>query len=1161
MTKYLFLTTISTLLLAAYVQSAIVINEVCYENSKVADENGDTSSDWIELYNNGTAGVNVNGYGVGDANPYEEAKGVRLPDYTIPPGGFLLIYANSDIPESTVWTNAPPECAAIPANSSWKYWDAGSAPAGNWRAPIYADSSWESGISPLGHNTTLDNLDCATVLGDPNLPATLHQTIYFRTKFTVLNPSAVTGLVMRARCKDGIAIYLNDTEIYRDNLPQNNLTYSTLALIPVASTSWTEGLLSSAALTQGANTLAIEIHKASATGTAIIMDLALTALVDELIPFVHGAFGLKKEGENAHLFNASLVRIHKCDPPSYEIGKNNSWGTVVDGDISSFKTYYKPTPNLLNTTYNTKYEETASLQVPSLSIPSGFYSPAQSLKLSGSLLTQKVYYTIDGSDPRASTTYVWSGKSIPLNPSAAITSGLAWNRTNPVETGNKISNTGWLAPIGGIDKAVVLRAITVSADGKKCSAESRGTYFIGSQYTNRTLPIFSIITEEANLFGFTAGIYIPGKFYADSPVGYGDNKWGKPYANYHQDNKGQAWERPVSMELFETNQNTSALSLSMGVAMHGGGSRTIPQKTLYMYARNAEYGTKYIDYQLFPAMPATQYKRFLLRNSGNDWYGAASHGYTTMMRDAVFHEIAGTLDISTMAARPAIVYINGEYWGIHNLRESYDKHYLTTRYNIDSENADILTHVDIGKSNIKIERVYGDSQADNEYEAMLVWINSNTLSSNANYQQITNQLDPENYSDYIIAETFFANTDWPQNNCDFWRANSNQTDVAGEYGDQRWRWMLYDLDVAGEEGPEHNMLTYLTDDKMTGINEPAFLINKLWKNAGFKRRFISRYADLLNSTFLPSHTAAKVSNSSQKIAPEIERHFKRWGRTTTQAQWQSGVNTYLIDYLASRHNNSWTHLNSHFGLGGTGTITVKIADSTGTGGRTRVNSLDITTVTDGVDDPANWSGTYFQGVPITVEAIAQPGYEFDGWIGTTLTAARRTLYVGATPTTLIARFRSVGSPPYSAANFEAWQLNNYSEQEIIAGGSCAPDAPSGAAGMSNFEIYAFGMNRNDGLTDAQRFARASLSVHAANSMLFVGYNRLNSSYSDVSYTLKAADALSSPIAWRDAVAGQDYLIESLTNILDSSSWFYQQRLNHHAPGKEKLFFKLEVQRN
>ena len=112
--------------------------------------------------------------------------------------------------------------------------------------------------------------------------------------------------------------------------------------------------------------------------------------------------------------------------------------------------------------------------------------------------------------------------------------------------------------------------------------------------------------------------------------------------------------------------------------------------------------------------------------------------------------------------------------------------------------------------------------------------------------------------------------------------------------------------------------------------------------------------------------------------------------------------------------------------------------------------------------------------------------------------------------------------------------------------------------MSNFELYAFCMHRADGLTDAQRLARASLSIRNATNVLWVGYNRLNSGYTDVRYTLKCASALEVPVLWSNAVIGVDLDAVALTNVMDSSRWFYEVRLPAVTPARPTRFFKLEA---
>ena len=1144
---------------AVFSQGALVINEVCYDNSTLSDETGNTSSDWIELYNTGPGAINLNGYALGDANPYEEAKGVRLPNYSLPPGGFLVVFANSDLPEYTIWTNAP-DLAVIPANTTWRFLASSSAPATSWKNAGFDDHAWSQGMSPLGYNEAKLNMDCATVLSYGNDPANRYPASYFRKTFNVINPSVITGLVVNARINDGMVVYLNGNEVLRQNMPAGTINHGTLAAMSFPTTLWTTNPLPTTWLVQGTNVLAVEVHQATVSSADLIMDLTLTARVSEQVPVVHGQFGLSKTGENVHLFNSTLARIHRLDSPGYEIGENKSIGLAIDGNTASVKVYEKPTPGLSNASYDQKYAETLTSQQPSFSIPPGAYAMGQSVVLRTATAGYRVFYTLDGTDPWDSTNFVYSGNPVFVDAVAPATSGISWIRTNPIEITNSYPDAVWKAPQGSVARAVLLRAIAVSADNKYCSPETSGTYLVGAQFANRTLPIVSLTAKTNDVFGFTSGIYVPGKYYADSPSGYGANKWGKPFANYHQEGDDDEWERPIHFELFEANQATVAVSQLLGATMHGGGTRAIPQKTLYMMARLGEYGSDLVNYPLFPDEAATSYKRFLLRNSGNDWYGPDFQGVATMLKDAVFHRMVKGLDISVMAYRPAVAYLNGEYWGIHNLRESFDKHYLATRYGLEADNCDILMHEEdpLDNDKVRIERIDGDANADEDYEALIDWIQANPPSQTANYLQLQTSVDVTNHADYIIAETFFANTDWPINNCDFWRAHTNQVATAGKFGDTRWRWMLYDLDVAGMEGPDFNMFAYLSSSKMTGASEPAFLINQLWQNMEFRNYFVTRYANLLNTTFRPERLAGIAGQAADVIAPEIETHFRRWGRDYTQAQWRLAVTNTLVAYTARRHQVSWGHLNAHFGLGGTGTLTVRNQDASGAGGHMVVNGVVIDTATEGVTNRADWTGTFFRSLQVPVQAVPDAGYVFDGWVGTAITNTSLSVFVGQTPLSLVARFRLATAPAYVPTGYEQWQLANYTVQEVLAGVATAPEAPSGRADMSNFQLYAFGMNRNDGLTDAERRTRASLSFLSQTNTLWLGYNRLNDSFTDVRYALTLTPSLTAPVAWREALPGTDFESTAVTNVIDASTWFLQLRIPSASPADPTRYFRLEA---
>ena len=990
---------------ALVANGVLVVNEVCYDNVSLADELGDTTSDWIELYNRGPEEVNLLNYGLGDSNPYQESSGVRLPDYTLQPGGRIVVFANGNLPEYTAWVNAK-DRQMIASNAMWRYRSTLDAPASSWAAPAFEDASWLTGIAPFGYNDAKLNMDCATVLDYGKDSGNRYPAAYFRTTFTVINPAAITGLVVRARIDDGMVMYLNGREILRQNMPVGAVEHATLALSSVPSTRWTSATLGTNGLVRGDNVLAVEVHQAFGADADLIMDMTLTGLISEREPVVHGQFRLANEGENIHLFNSELTRIQLFAPPGYEVGENHSYGALPEGSTTDFRVFSLPSPGMPNASTATRFIETLTAQKPIFSIAPGVYETSQTVALRTPAPGYLLYYSLDGTDPRASSTFVVSGGSVTVHAAVSATNGLAWIRTNPVEIDNQVLAAAWRSPMGGVTQAVVLRAIAVDATGKQCSPETSGSYLIGASFQNRTLPVVSLITNPDNLFGFTSGIYVPGKCYADSAEGYGDNKWGKPYANYFQSNSDQEWERPVSFELFEPTQSQASVAMVVGATPYGGSTRAIPQKSLQLLARAKEYGSNQIDYALFPQEAASAYKRVLLRNSGDDWYGPDSAGVATMMKDAAFQELAKTMNFAVMAYRPTVVYINGGYWGLHNLRESFDKHYFATRYGLDPENIDLLQQEEnpSDAAKVVITNGGGDVNADEEYRSLLAWVGANTLSSDANFRQFQAQVDVTNYTDYVIAETFYANTDWPQNNCAFWRAHTNQTATAGAVGDTRWRWMLSDLDRAGERGPDFDMFAYLSDGTRTAIDQSAFLINELWKNAAYRSYFVSRYELLLNTLFRPERTSSYITQAANTIAPEMETHFRRWGRPFTQGQWRQAVDSTLIRFTSERHAVSWGQINAKFGLGGSGVLSVRNTREDGAGGHFVVDGMTIEVSTPGVTNRAAWSGVFFRNRAVTVQAVPDVGYVFDGWEGRMETNAFLSVVTLDEPQSFVARF-------------------------------------------------------------------------------------------------------------------------------------------------------------
>jgi len=483
------------------------------------------------------------------------------------------------------------------------------------------------------------------------------------------------------------------------------------------------------------------------------------------------------------------------------------------------------------------------------------------------------------------------------------------------------------------------------------SISTTSTYFVGPEIQQRhSIPVLSLAVEEPDFFSYDDGIYVAGSHTASG-------------GNYML--TGPAWERPVHVDFFEPD-GTLGFAQNMGARIHGGATRNHAQKALRLYARG-DYGDTEVEYPVFPDIPTERFKRLLLRNSGNDWNN-------TMFRDAVMQKLVAHLPLDTQAYRPAVLYINGEYWGLNNVRERFDKHYLERKYGVDPDKLDILEYLPNTRHMVK----QGSSA---HFDQTLSYIEANGLTDAAHYAYIQTRIDTDNFRDYQIAQIYFNNTDWPGNNIDWWRSQTDNYDPTAPYGhDGRWRWMLYDTDFGFglSGGYDNDTLAFATSTSASNWPNPhwtTFLFRKLLENATFRRDFINRYCDLLNTAFVPDRVVGVIDAMQDTIADEIGRHAVRWGGPTN---WPNNVQV-MRTFAQQRPAYARTHLRSYFSLGADRLLTLNVSDAAH--GYVRVNATDINADTPGVDsqNPFPWTGTYFQSVPVTVAAVAADGYRFTHW--------------------------------------------------------------------------------------------------------------------------------------------------------------------------------------
>lgn len=169
----------------------------------------------------------------------------------------------------------------IPKGARWKYLDDGSDQGTTWREPAFQDATWASGPAQLGYG---DGDEATRVEDNPTPgynPADVNRfiTTYFRHTFNASDAAQLTGLRLRVLQDDGVVVYLNGTEVYRNNMPFEPISHTTLAFgSPDDGTVFFESDISPSVLVEGENVLAAEIHQAAPNSSDISFDLELIGL-------------------------------------------------------------------------------------------------------------------------------------------------------------------------------------------------------------------------------------------------------------------------------------------------------------------------------------------------------------------------------------------------------------------------------------------------------------------------------------------------------------------------------------------------------------------------------------------------------------------------------------------------------------------------------------------------------------------------------------------------------------------------------------------------------------------------------------------------------------------------------------------------------------------
>ena len=460
------------------------------------------------------------------------------------------------------------------------------------------------------------------------------------------------------------------------------------------------------------------------------------------------------------------------------------------------------------------------------------------------------------------------------------------------------------------------------------------TYLIDTEKKINNLPVVCVSSDPANFWDPVIGIYV---VHSSKPD----------------------WEIPVNIELFENDGRVgAAFNLKAGIKSTGLYSWQLPQKMLGVSFRK-EYGASKLEYPLIFDKSRKVYKSFSLRASGSDWGN-------TLFRDGMIQTSAvENTNIDNSGFRACVVFINGEYMGIHNIREKIDEDYIVGNYGLEPGTFDMIEETDAGHY-----AETGDFKA-NDYFLSLT---AKDLSVQANYDAVAEVMDVDDFTDVVCTEVYSGNSSIGHNLMKYKPQDSG-----------KWKWILMDFD-RGFFGINSQLISFY-------VNEDGWPFRDLMRNTAYQKYFGRKLSDLLFTTFNPERMFAQIEDHKKTIEAEMQNHIDRWKGTSGTGNYSNIKAISSVEYWASEVEKLKTFARARPGVilkdltnyGFQSPVPVSVTTFPAESGEITFNGLKIPV--------AVCSGGYPKGEPIQLTANAKSGYRFQGWkvsSDSTLISSRQT---------------------------------------------------------------------------------------------------------------------------------------------------------------------------
>ena len=521
------------------------------------------------------------------------------------------------------------------------------------------------------------------------------------------------------------------------------------------------------------------------------------------------------------------------------------------------------------------------------------------------------------------------------------------------------------------------------------------TYFINEKVT---MPVVALTVNHHDMFDSTDGLYATGNLTGGGMgsmwggVGGDDTNNEKCTEPCKQANFWKDDELPVHVEFFENGSSTTEKTweIDAGISIIGNYSRYKPKKSVAIKMDNDDYGDKVLKYSFFKTRPeAKKMKSFNLRNNGNRFW-------TDYFGDPMLVSLMEGTDVDYQRSLQVVVFYNGEYFGIHDLRERLNRSYVETNYGIDSKSINVVKNCANGDQGcVNGWAPSGTNGASStEFGQLTNSITSGNFAgeNNQSYAQIKEKLNVNSFAQYMVAEMYIHNGDWPNNNIRAWGSPQNGHpfkfmifDVDHGYGftpgimnfdtesQNMFQWVLGSATMDNGQG---NGQQTGGQGQWPGMGGWGFggganttignMLKKLLENPDFKRMFINQACILLNDylTYQKVQQAVQVQ-LAMLPSSEQSRDQQRWPRNQAKYNW-SPSGSDILRFAQNRTETFRQELAAYFGLQGEATVSISA-----NGGTVLVDGMRLPST--------SYQGKFFTGTQMQLQAVPAAGRVFSGW--------------------------------------------------------------------------------------------------------------------------------------------------------------------------------------